>query len=156
MKSRAARRVALAATAVLALVGVSASPAQAGTNMPGGARSSCAGSQVSGSPFTKTGPDGTSIKIRLYYSSGSGGTNCVTATKYGPLRGKSTYVSVFVRKSDSTSNAWPNYVYEDGFFKEYAGAVFITGTNGRCVDIGGRFDYKGKAYARDINGIACG
>jgi hypothetical protein len=124
--------------------------------MPGGARPSCSGSQVGESPWTKRGPDGTSLVIRLYYSSGSGGTNCVTATKYGPLRGKSSYVAVSVRKSGSTSNSWPNFAYEDGHFEYYAGAVFITGTNNRCVDVTGRFDYKNKGYFLPIERVACG
>jgi hypothetical protein len=111
---------------VLALAGLVVAPgtAAATDNVPGSPGSSCAGSQVKGSPFTRS----------TYYSRANGGTNCIIARKSGAWAGRKTFMNLSIWLDDSRAlGEYPAVAYDYGAYRYYAGAVSIPRTNGRCI-----------------------
>jgi hypothetical protein len=110
--------------------------ASATDNMPGKPPSSCPGSLLHGFPLTKKVSSGDALKLYVYYSSAHGGTNCAIARKNGNWAGTSTYLDVEIWKDNKSSDyAWPDSAWDGGNYKYYAGAAYITGTNGKCIDV---------------------
>jgi hypothetical protein len=138
MKNRS-HRLAIVVAAVLGATVLLAfpSPAEANDNMPGKPPPSCPGYLLSGftNPISRTSGSNT-LKLYVYYSSANGGTNCAIARKSGAWYGKPTDLSVEIWKSSWGAEAeWPNAAWDIGDYKKYAGAAYITGTNGKCIDV---------------------
>lgn len=144
---------ALAVIAVLAATLLAPSSAQADDNMPGSPPSSCPGSLLGGFPLTKNYGSG-SLRLYVYYSSRDGGTNCAILRKGGSWSGQDGDLYVSIWKTDKGSDArWPDSAYDDGNYRYYAGAVYITGTNGKCVSVwGAALEYAPISKSR----FACG
>lgn len=135
MRNRTLRRWVVVVAALAATVMAFPGPATAADNMPGSPPSSCSGSLLSGFPITKTSGSKT-LKLYVYYSSASGGTNCAIVRKSGSWYGQSTDLKVYVWKTTSGKYAaWPNAAYDRGNYQYYAGAAYITGTNGKCISV---------------------
>jgi hypothetical protein len=136
MKNRI-HRLAIVAAIVGATVLAFPSPAAAYDNMPGKPPPSCPGYLLSGftNPISRTSGSNT-LKLYVYYSSANGGTNCAIARKSGAWYGKPTDLSVTIwRSSGSPDDLWPYAAWDIGDYKKYAGAAYITGTNGKCIDV---------------------
>lgn len=128
---------ALAVAAVFIATATAPSPALAADNMPGSPPSSCPGSLLSGFPITANYGSG-SLKLYVYYSSRDGGTNCAILRKGGSWYGQDGDLYVEIWKTDKGNDArWPDSAYDDGNYRYYAGAVYITGTNGKCISVYG-------------------
>lgn len=137
---------------------VGAGTAAATDNMPGKPPSSCSGSLVSGFPKTKTMGSRT-LKLSVYYSSANGGTNCAIARKSGSWAGKPTYLSVTIWRSDvSGESSWPYAAYDFGNYKSYAGAAYITHTNGKCINVIADYGYSKDDFDGNMGkfNFACG
>ena len=136
MKNRS-HRLAIVVAAVLGATVLLAFPslAEANDNMPGKPPPSCPGYLLSGFPLpAKSGSN--TLKLYVYYSSANGGTNCAIARKSGAWYGKPTDLSVTIwRSSGSPDDLWPYAAWDIGDYKKYAGAAYITGTNGKCIDV---------------------
>jgi hypothetical protein len=89
-------------------------------------------------------------RIRLYYSSASGGTNCavMVSTTAGGYGVDGTYLSVHLRRCAQTVPGSTCTVTaekrEAWYFIYYAGPVKVTSTAGRCVWVTGTVFYKNK------------
>jgi hypothetical protein len=137
------RRSVRSYVAGLATVGIalssmllSSGTASASDNMPGKPPSSCSGSLVHGFPLTKKVSSANTLKLYVYYSSAHGGTNCAIARKSGSWAGRSTFLSVTIwRDNGSSESVWPYAAWDQGNYRSYAGAAYITGTNGKCIDV---------------------
>lgn len=155
------RRLASAVT-TLALISsallIGGGTAAATDNMPGSPPSSCSGSLISGFPKTKNIGSRT-LKLYVYYSSANGGTNCAIARKSGSWAGKSTYLSVTIWRSDvSSESSWPYAAYDFGNYKSYAGAAYITHTNGKCINVIADYGYSKDDFDGNMGkfNFACG
>jgi hypothetical protein len=136
MKNRS-HRLAIVVAAVLGATVLLAFPSTAAAydNMPGKPPPSCPGYLLSGFPMTSKSGSNT-LKLYVYYSSANGGTNCAIARKSGAWYGKPTDLFVEIWKSSWGPEAdWPNAAWDQGDYKKYAGAAYITGTNGKCIDV---------------------
>jgi hypothetical protein len=134
MKNRI-HRLAIVAAIVGATVLAFPSPAAAYDNMPGKPPPSCPGYLLSGFPISAKSGSNT-LKLYVYYSSANGGTNCAIARKSGAWYGKPTDLFVEIWKSSWGPEAdWPNAAWDQGDYKKYACAAYITGTNGKCIDV---------------------
>lgn len=75
----------------------------------------------------------------VYYSSGSGGTNCARMNHLGSCYGATSWTEVWLlkyketRPSLSCTVAGPA-VKDRGNYAYYAGSVYQYNTNGKCVD----------------------
>ncbi|WP_328306913.1 hypothetical protein OG432_01590 [Streptomyces sp. NBC_00442] len=99
-----------------------------GTAATASAASLCPGSLID-TYYNKTSEGTVVSKVQLYYSSANNGTDCAvnTAVLYA---GKTTQLSVYIGVGSTYDGDMGNYT-------SYAGPVKVTGTNGRCVDVGG-------------------
>jgi hypothetical protein len=135
---RLSRPVAVLISA-LAAVTLLATPASAESFGP--IKSSCSGTRVATWPLAD---GGTSIgRTELWYSSVSGGQNCVITYNY--LTGSvHTGVSLWVDANDNRTldnGDWSSYDY--GNYASYAGASYRNGTNGHCVMVKGEVSGQG-------------
>jgi hypothetical protein len=123
-------------------------------------------------------PIGSAGSVDVYYSSASGGTNCLRAVTGGNAWGQGYRIGVGVAKSPSRgfpSEPRPptdfcDYMYwrynwnggndaaECGPFDYYAGPIQITGTASRCIDFHGRIwlENGNKYYSAYYTGRHCG
>jgi len=72
------------------------------------------------------------VHTEVYYSSGSGGTNCAIVRHAGPLVGVATGTYVSLEFSAGTQGT----IYDFGNYEYFAGAIRKYNTNDRCVNIG--------------------
>lgn len=79
----------------------------------------------------------------LYYSTSAGGTNCAVTvdTHFGSSSAKYMGVHLYLCRAGTTAGTpfcnWDVGDTQDAFYYTYAGPVTITGTAGRCIEIGG-------------------
>jgi len=126
---------------------------------------SCSGSLVATYNITHNGS--TVGVMDLYYSSASGGTNCLKTRGAGSSYGYSDDKEAILIFSDGDTDpndfdatalvchTKPNC--DSGDYLYYAGPVKLTNTDGRCVDIMGvTADGGPSLYIRRVYNIACG
>lgn len=138
MKRRFRTSIAALATAVITMgsMVLTSGTASALDNMPGKPPSSCPGHVLSGFPLTKKVGSGNSLSLYVYYSSANGGTNCAIVKKSGSWKSKKTYLDVHIWKDNvSAESGWPDGAWDQGNYYSYAGAAYITHTNGKCIDV---------------------
>jgi hypothetical protein len=156
MRNRIRRRVTVVAAMFAATVLAFPSPAMAADNMPGRPPSSCPGYLLSGFPITKHYDGSGILRLYVYYSSANGGTNCAILRTGGAWYGSGGDLRVEIWKSANARGndaPWPDAAWDDGNYRYYAGAVYITGTNGKCISVvGSALEYEPMKKYR----FACG
>ncbi len=107
------------------------------------------GTSCSGAKTTYNYPSGAPFKLEVYYSTSSGGTNCVKLINNS---GKTTSMRV---KLEVPAN---NYAYaqDTGSYRYYAGAVRVHNTSGKCINVWSDVTHNGRYYKLDLVQAHCG
>ena len=140
--------LATAATAgSLEMLVSSATPAEAAfSRSPYG---TSVGTSCSGSKTTYNYPGGAPFAIEVYYSTASGGTNCVKL-----INKSGRYADMRVKLEVPANNY--AYAQDVGYYRSYAGAVRVHNTNGKCINVWSDVVQSGKYYSRDLVQVHCG
>jgi hypothetical protein len=107
---------------------------------------------VDGFPKTMTNSAGeTAGRVELYYSSASGGTNCLIV-RDGDSATTRHHIGATLRREDLS------YRGEDsGNYRKYAGGVLVTQTDGRCMYVTANTSWPqpGESYRGNWGPVAC-
>lgn len=138
---RATRTMAVAGLAALGVfASTTAAYAGGGTGGNGFRASGCPGSVLNTYPLKSGTLAHPTARVKVYYSSANGGTNCavVLDNKAG-----SHFLRVVIQNvPERPTNSASDY----GTFTTYAGAVGIRNTNGKCVWVTATIRDNGRDY----------
>ncbi len=122
---------------------------------PSGAwAATCGGSLIAHNPI-KNGSGTVLGYVDVYYSSASGGTNCVRTNSAGPTYGVAKFMLAKVYRctggagsncSDG-SGGFDQRDEDKGTYSYYAGPVSVTGTANRCISYVGLITWGGRDYS---------
>jgi hypothetical protein len=106
----------------------------AGTNIPGGALTSCRGTVIA----NDSAPSGRgSLDLTVTYSAAHGGRNCAIAANLGLGAGRLT---IQLRFDGYSGRRWPSFAQHRGpVDATRSGAVYLDRTDHRCVRADARF-----------------
>lgn len=139
---KAVRTMAVAGlTALGVLASTTAAYAGGGTGGNGFRASGCPGSVLGSYPLKAPNGDAhPTARVKVYYSSTTGGTNCAVLLD-------NTAGSHYMRVTISDNpERWLNWASDYGTFTTYAGAVGIRRTDGSCVWVTGTIHDNGRDY----------
>lgn len=144
------KRALMSVLATISAVALFASPAAAASSGP--LKSSCSGSLVR---TWNLSDDGVALgRVELWYSTASGGTNCVLT--YNTVSG-SPFTSIHLFVDDNNDGYVDRVAYDQGNYSSYAGASYLTGTDGNCVQVSGTVHVSSSRTDTYESGwIACG
>jgi hypothetical protein len=88
--------------------------------------------------------------VSVYYN-GSTGKNCAIARPISAWSGKVSHIEVQL-----SADGHPGYVQDgrDQNYHYYAGPIYIP-ARGKCINVGGFFDYRGQKYAGTAWRVHC-
>ncbi|GAA4124293.1 hypothetical protein GCM10022415_30170 [Knoellia locipacati] len=141
MKASRRGMVVAATAAIGVLAGATAAYAGGGTGGNGFRASACPGSVIGTYSLQASGgATHPNARVKVYYSTASGGTNCAVLLDN---EAGDHYMRVTIGGRPEVPVDWAS---DYGTFSSYAGAVGIRNTNGRCVHITGTIRDNGRDY----------
>ena len=109
------------------------------TNIPGGPLTGCSGRSIA----TETAAAGErgGLTLQVFRSGADGGRTCATVTKTGTAYSRRGELRVTLQLHSYDGRRWPRYAVQQlDPTAARSDAVYLDGTDGRCVRASARFD----------------